>query len=344
MGYRSCGGATIYCFNSQCHIECNQDTGCPDNIYTNQPTSPSRQPTERPSVGPTFQPSYNPTLNPSFMPSFQPSQTSLIKPSPGPTFDPSINPTFDPTSKATTSEPTSDPSIEPTFDPIEIFGIYTSTFMPIQESIFEDFGRDQNSNTDDGLFGFTTFTDLDWWHYLVFAFVLFLVIITIIFAFYKRNIHRKQIKITNEMNTDKSPDKTDDNLLEKTENIELAKQNDTENESGTEKEESLFDTVDNGQTKGMTNGMTTKDTNAGNEGEAEGFNGYEQIEEILKSIYHQDYEEYLMKFKNEMINDKVLLDDDKFREKFPNDHEFWTKLIPQQGARFAFFVKIDGNV
>ena len=98
---------------------------------------------------------------------------------------------------------------------------------------------------------------------------------------------------------------------------------------------------DNVNANGTENGLTN-DSKPVRDGE--GFNGYEQIEEILKSIYDGDCEQQLMNFKNEMIDDDILFGDDKFRAKYPRDHEFWTELIPQRGARFTFFERIYGNV
>ena len=82
------------------------------------------------------------------------------------------------------------------------------------------------------------------------------------------------------------------------------------------------------------------DTKLENEGEgeaAEGFNGYELIEEILKKLYSDEYEQYLVKFKEDMINDKKMFEDTKFRKMYPEEDGFWREIMPQKAARFDFF-------
>ena len=124
--------------------------------------------------------------------------------------------------------------------------------------------------------------------------------------------------------------------IKKRENVQLVAVEDEDDD------ESLynFKNNDSGTDKGYTKQVkSVKDTY----GNGEGFNGYERIERILKWIYHSNYEQYLMKFKNEMITDKILFEDDKFRAKFPQDDDFWARLIPQNGARFAFFERVNAN-
>merc|ERR1711933_454892 len=78
-------------------------------------------------------------------------------------------------------------------------------------------------------------------------------------------------------------------------------------------------------------------TQAGTTREAEGFHGYERIEQILKLIFGSDHGEYLQRFKREMVDDATIFDNGEFLKIYPNHHAYWSKLIPKPAPRLKFF-------
>merc|ERR1712014_431104 len=93
------------------------------------------------------------------------------------------------------------------------------------------------------------------------------------------------------------------------------------NDDESKKMADMYTSVDNNQEATYGN-----DTQLTNEGEAEGFHGYERIEEILKMIYKDEYDEYLQAFKSESLDDVTIFDDGEFRKAYPENHEYWKKL------------------
>merc|ERR1712129_632034 len=77
-------------------------------------------------------------------------------------------------------------------------------------------------------------------------------------------------------------------------------------------------------------------------GTDEGQHSYGRIEQLLKAVYRNKYNtNYLMRFKNELVDDAKIFDDANFMKMFPvNNDVFWNRLIPQMAARYDFFRKV----
>merc|ERR1712176_317810 len=92
------------------------------------------------------------------------------------------------------------------------------------------------------------------------------------------------------------------------------------------------------------NDETPKDTNVENGEDEEGSSKYRRVGELLESIYGDEYQKYLDKFRQEMVTDQKLFNDDQFRKIYHREHQLWKRLIDGEGARYYFFQKIFGNV
>ena len=80
-----------------------------------------------------------------------------------------------------------------------------------------------------------------------------------------------------------------------------------------------------------TNGILSSSTTT--RGVTEGFDKFERIEDMLKTVEPDEYMQYLNNFKREKV-DVVRLEN--YRTEFARDHEIWRMLIPAYGTRKDF--------
>merc|ERR1712176_1597899 len=87
----------------------------------------------------------------------------------------------------------------------------------------------------------------------------------------------------------------------------------------------------------------TMSSNGAKDGENEGHNKYNRIEQILNAIYEDESDKYLQRFVADMVTDEKVFEDRGFMKRFPEEDEFWSELLPQKAARFDFFRKVKAH-
>merc|ERR1712129_559663 len=86
------------------------------------------------------------------------------------------------------------------------------------------------------------------------------------------------------------------------------------------------------QNENIVHERTTNDmsSDGAKDGENEGYNKYNRIEQILKAIYEDESDNYLKRFVAEMVTDAKVFEDIGFMKRFPEEGEFWNELLPQK--------------
>merc|ERR1712228_50508 len=295
----------------------NTDTWAKHVFYTQSPTSaPSpapTTPTSNPSPAPSDAPSQS-TINPTNNPSVNPTSSPTIEPTlstGNPTKYPSLSPTKEPT-PSPTQNPTKNPSLGPTKFP-SLDPTISPTFSPTNTTISNE---EKDDDADGALPAY-------FWVICVIMLVFSISVCCYIGIAYK---NRKNIKEVD---------------------VAAAEQQPNDFMFGADAQQNYGSLLVNDETNNghaiVNDTKQPYDTNQGNEGGegdvVEGVNEYQRIQEILQSIYDNDYEECLMRFKKEMVNDEKVFDDEQFMSRYDIDHPFWKELIPETAARFDFFGK-----